>query len=189
MPFEGRKERFSTAYAGVTAIAATLALAVVPRAGGTTAVLGISAAVAANCAISTTALSFGRYEPLQSNAATALNASGTVGIACTKGTAPRITLDLGRNPSAGKRYMALVGSGSATQNGTLYYEIYQPPDPAPGTACSFPGASLWAAGDGFAPGPATGHGARTYSVCGTIPPGQFAVMGAYADTVVATVNF
>ena len=111
MAFDRRKRDLSARYAGVTAIAAVLALAVPPRAAGTTAVLGISASVTANCTISTTALSFGRYESLEANAATALNAAGTVSIACTKGAAPRITLDLGRNPNAGKRYMALVGSG------------------------------------------------------------------------------
>jgi len=189
MPFDRRKRNSSPGYAGLTAIAAALALAVPPRAAGTTAVLGISASVSANCTISTTALSFGRYESLQANATTALNAAGTVSIACTKGAAPKITMDLGQNPNAGKRYMALVASASAT--GTLYYELYQPPDPAPGTGCSFPGTTFWgaSAGQTFAPSPATGRGARTFHVCGTIPPGQFVAMGTYADTVVATVNF
>ncbi len=170
-------------------MAAALAICIAPRAAGTTAVLGISASVTANCTISTTALSFGRYESLQANTTTALNAAGTVSIACTKGTAPKITMDLGQNPNAGKRYMALVASASGA--GTLYYELYQPPDPTPGTGCSFPGTTVWGASAEqiFAPSPATGRGARTYSVCGTIPPGQFAVMGTYADTVVATVNF
>ena len=189
MPFYRRKGNSSARFAGVTAIAAALALAVPPRAAGTTAVLGLSASVSANCTVSTTALSFGRYESLQANATTALNAEGTVSIACTKGTAPKITMDLGRNPNAGKRYMALVGSGPS--GSALNYEIYQPPAPTPGTGCSFPGTTFWgaSAGQTFAPGPATGRGARTFNVCGTIPPGQFVVMGTYADTVVATVNF
>jgi spore coat protein U-like protein len=189
MPFDRRKRNSSARYAGLTAIAAALALALPPRATGTTAVLGISASVTANCTISTTALSFGRYESLQANATTALNAAGTVSIACTKGAAPKITMDLGQNPNAGKRYMALVASASAAS--TLYYELYQPPDPTPGTGCSFPGTTVWgaSAGQTFAPSPATGRGARTFHVCGTIPPGQFVTMGTYADTVVATVNF
>jgi spore coat protein U-like protein len=173
----------------VSAIAAALALSIPPRAAGTTAVLGISASVTANCTISTTALSFGRYESLQANANVALNAEGTVSIACTKGTAPKITMDLGQNPNAGKRYMALVASASGT--GTLYYELYQPPSPSPGAGCSFPGTTLWgsSAGEAFMPSPATSRSARTYNVCGTIPPGQFTLIGTYADTVVATVNF
>ncbi len=189
MPFDRRRGKSSAAYASVTAIVAALALAIPPQAAGTTAVLGISASVTANCTISTTALSFGRYESLEANATTPLNAAGTVSIACTKGMAPKITMDLGQNPNAGKRYMALVASAATA--GTLYYELYQPPSPTPGTGCSFPGTTAWGASAGqiFAPSPATSRVARTYNVCGTIPPGQFAVMGTYADTIVATVNF
>lgn len=189
MSLDRRKRRSSGTYVG--AIAAALALFVPPRADGTTAVLGVSASVIANCAISTTALSFGRYESLQANATAALNATGAVSIACTKGSTPKITMDLGQNPNAGKRYMALIASGSGATASSLHYELYQPPAPAPGTGCSFPGTTPWgaSAGQTFAPSPATGRGARTYMVCGTIPPGQFAMMGSYADTVVATVNF
>jgi len=190
MPCTRRNRRSSALYAGVTAIAAALALAVPPRAAGTTAVLGISASVAANCTISASALSFGSYEALLANATAALNATGTVRIACTKGSAPNITMDLGQNPNGGKRYMTLVG-GSTGVASALQYEIYQPPDPTPGTGCSFPGTKLWgsSATQAFVPGTPTGRTARSYSVCGTIPPGQFAVLGTYADTVVATVNF
>jgi spore coat protein U-like protein len=154
-------------------------------------VLGISASVAANCAISTSPLSFGSYEALLSNATAALNAAGTLSIACTRGSAPKITMDLGQNPSAGKRYMALVAPGGGGLAGTLNYEIYQPPDATPGTGCSFPGSRLWGstAAQTFVPAAPTGRAARLYRVCGTIPPGQITVQGSYADTLVATVNF
>ena len=166
-------------------------LSAVQEAMGTTAVLGVSASVAANCAISATALSFGQYESLLANATSPLNASGSVSVACTKGTAPRIGMDLGQNSSAGKRYMTLVASPATGGSGTLYYELYQPPNATAGMACIFPGTTLWgsSAADTFVPGAALSRAARTYSVCGTIPPGQFVAMGAYADTVVATVNF
>lgn len=191
MPFNRRKRRSSALGAGVTAIAAALALAVPPRAAGTTAVLGISASVAANCTITTSALSFGSYEALLANATAALNATGTMRIACTKGSAPKITMDLGQNPNAGKRYMTLVGTGSTGAASALYYEIYQPPDPTPGSGCSFPGSKIWgsSAAQTFVPAAPTGRSARSYSVCGTIPPGQLTALGTYADTVVATVNF
>ena len=189
MAFDRRERLYRGGYA--TALAAALVLCVAPRATGTTAVLGISASVAANCLVSATALSFGLYESLQANATSPLNATGSVSIACTKGTAPRISMDLGQNPNAGKRYMALVAGIPASSAGTLYYEIYQPPSPTPGTGCSFPGTTLWGSSTGeiFTPSPASSRAARIYSVCGTIPPGQFATMGTYADTVVATVNF
>jgi spore coat protein U-like protein len=167
-----------------------LLLAVPPRAGGTTAVLAVTATVDANCTISTGAVSFGRYESLQVNAKAPLYAAGTVSIACTKGSAPKITMDLGRNPNGGKRYMALA-AGSVGAADTLNYELYQPPNAAPGTACRFPGTAVWGSSgtQAFAPGPPLNRTARTYMVCGTIPAGQGVSMGSYADTVVATVNF
>ena len=176
---------------GLTAIAAALLVAAAPRAIAATSVLGVSASVDANCTISATALSFGRYESLQANATAPLNAAGSVSIACTRGTAPRISMDLGRNASAGKRYLALAAAPGSDIPTTLNYEIYQPPSATPGVACSFPGTTVWgtAPGETFAPALPPSRVARTYSVCGTIPPGQLAMMGAYADTVVATVNF
>jgi spore coat protein U-like protein len=191
MPFDRRKQRPRTGYAGMAAAALTLALAVPPGAGGTTAVLSVSATVAPNCTISASAVSFGRYESLLANATTPLNATGTVSIACTKGSAPKITMDLGRNPNGGRRYMALAAAGASGPADTLYYELYQPPSSAPGTACSFPGTAAWgpSGAQTFTPSPPTNRDPRTYSVCGTIPAGQGVGMGSYADTVVATVNF
>lgn len=191
MPFDRRKQRPRAGYAGLAAAALTLALAVPPRAGGTTAVLTVSATVNANCTISTSAVSFGRYESLLANATIPLNAAGAVSIACTKGSAPKIAMDLGRNPNGGRRHMALGAGGASGAAETLYYELYQPPSSAPGTACSFPGTMAWgpSGAQTFAPGPPAKRGSRTYSVCGTIPAGQGVAMGSYADTVVATVNF
>ena len=167
MPFDRRKQRSRTGYAGMAAAALTLALAIPPHAGSTTAVLTVSAIVNPNCTISTSAVS----------------------IACTKGSAPKITMDLGLNPNGGRRYMALAGASGPAD--TLYYELYQPPSSAPGTACSFPGTAAWgpSGAQTFTPGAPNGRGSRSYSVCGTIPPGQGVSMGSYADTVVATVNF
>lgn len=166
-------------------------LSAMPQAMGTTAVLGVSASVAANCAISATALSFGQYESVLANATAPLNASGSVRIACTKGTAPRISMDLGQNSSAGKRYMALVPTATPAAANALYYELYQPPSATAGVGCSFPGTTLWgsAPGETFVPSIPLSRIARIYSVCGTIPAGQFVAIGTYADTVVATVNF
>jgi spore coat protein U-like protein len=191
MPFDRRKQRSRGACAGLAVAALALAVAVPPRAGGTTAVLAITATVNPNCTISTSAVSFGRYESLLANARTALNAAGTVGIACTRGSAPKITMDLGRNPNGGRRYMALAAGGGGGTADTLYYELYQPPNATPGAACSFPGTTAWgsSAAQAFAPSPPTNRASRTYSVCGTIPAGQGVTMGTYADTVVATVNF
>lgn len=191
MVFESRERRPAAACACLTAIAAALLVAVAPGAIATTAVLGVSASVDANCTITATALSFGRYESLQTNATVPLNAAGSLSIACTKGTAPRISMDLGQNGNAGKRYMALAAAAASGISTTLNYEIYQPPSATPGVACSFPGTTIWgsAPGEIFVPAPPTSRAARTYNLCGSIPSGQLTMIGAYADTVVATVNF
>jgi spore coat protein U-like protein len=191
MPSDRSNQRPRAGYAGLAAAALTLALIVPPHAGGTTAVLTVSATVNANCTMSASPVSFGRYESLLANATAPLNAVGAVSIACTKGSAPKISMDLGRNPNGGRRYMALAAGGASGPADALYYELYQPPSSAPGTACSFPGTMAWgpSGAQTFAPGPPAGRGSRTYSVCGTIPAGQGVSMGSYADTVVATVNF
>jgi spore coat protein U-like protein len=208
-----RNRRFRLSRAGVTGVTLALLVVAPPLAVGTTsglnvsavlgvaprtattaglntAVLSVSATINANCTISTNGLSFGRYESLRANATAPLNAAGSVRIACTKGSAPRITLDLGQNPSGARRQMALAAAG-APGTDRLYYELYQPPNAAPGTGCSFPGSVAWgpAPGQAFVPSPPANRAARSYSVCGTIPPGQGVSMGSYADTVVATVNF
>jgi spore coat protein U-like protein len=191
MTFNRRRQRGPPVYAGLAAAATALLLAIPPRAGGTTAVLAVTATVNPNCTISASAVSFGRYESLQANATTPLNATGAVSIACTKGSAPRITMDLGRNPNGGRRYMALATGGGGGAVDALNYELYQPASAMPGAACSFPGAVVWgpSAAQTFVPNPSLNRASRTYSVCGTIPAGQGVTMGSYADTVVATVNF
>jgi len=191
MPLARRGLTCRDACAGAAAVLAALIAFSAPRATATTAVLGVSASVAANCAISATALSFGQYESVLANASSPLNASGSVSIACTRGAAPRISMDLGQNSTAGKRYMALVAAPAPGGSGTLYYELYQPPSATEGAGCIFPGTTLWgsSAADSFMPSAALSRAARIYSVCGTIPPGQLVAMGTYADTVVATVNF
>jgi spore coat protein U-like protein len=211
--FDRRNPRFRVSRAGMTGVALALLVVAPPLAVGTTSglnvpgllgvppgsgttgrlnttILSVSATINANCTISTNALSFGQYEALRANATAPLNAAGSVSIACTKGSAPRITLDLGQNPSGPRRQMALAAAGSPGTD-RLYYEIYQPPNTAPGTGCSFPGSVAWgpAPAQAFVPSPPANRAARSYSVCGTIPPGQGVSMGSYADTVVATVNF
>ena len=150
--------------------------------------LAVTAVVVSNCVIGTGALDFGLYDPLLANAASPRNATTNVTIACTKGSSPSITMDLGRHASAGMRYMQITTAGFGD---SLRYELYQPPSPGPGSACTFPGAKLWGLSptQTFTPAQPTSRAARSFNVCGTIPAGQSVSVGAYADTVVATVNF
>src|SRR5687767_12917395 len=83
----------------------------VQAAGSATADLTISASVINNCVISTTTLAFGPYDPVDANAATDLDGSGVVTVACTKGAAPTIGLGLGNNASGSVRRLS-DGSGN-----------------------------------------------------------------------------
>ena len=156
-------------------------------AGSQPANLTVSASVAANCTISTSAVAFGPYDPVVANASSDLNGNGSVSIACTKGSAPNITLDLGAHASGSQRNMKITGGGTDL----LAYELYQPPNTTPNTACTFPGSQVWGtAGSAiFTPTAPGSKASRTYNVCGTVAQGQDVGVGSYQDTVVATVNF
>ena len=145
--------------------------------------LGVTANVAANCTITSAPVAFGAYDPVVANAAVALIGGGTVTIACTKGSIPTISLGLGLNPSGSIRQMA---SGAER----LAYELYQPPTNVAGAACGALSQIWGTVGSAIlttvvAPGKA----ARLYNVCGSVGAGQDVAVGAYADTVVATVTF
>jgi len=148
----------------------------------------VSASVTQNCAISTTsALAFTTYDPVGVNATTALNATGQISVACSKGAVGlTIGMDNGTHFAGTQRQMQ-----GATAVSLLLYSIFQPPNNTPGTACTFPGTTAWTAiGTGLltltsAPTKAT----RVYNVCGTIPGGQDVAADTYSDTVGATINF
>ena len=145
--------------------------------------LAVGASIAANCTIATAPVAFGAYDPVFVNAVTAKTGTGSITIACTAGSAPKISLGLGNNSVAGVRKMA---NGAERLN----YELYQPPDTNPGTAC---GAltTVWGTvgANIFTPTSPASKAARTYNVCGSIAAGQDVGIGAYSDTVVATVTF
>lgn len=142
--------------------------------------------VNANCTVSTTPVAFGAYDPIGVNQASNLNVSGSVTITCVKGTAPTVGLGLGANASGSIRRMK-----DATSGDFLTYELYKPPNTTPGTACSYPGTTVWgtAGANLFSATSAPNKNARSYNVCGTVPAGQDPSVGTYTDTVVATVSF
>jgi spore coat protein U-like protein len=170
---------------------ASLACAVLASAqaiaGTGTSTLTATTTVNANCTVSTIPVAFGSYNPIGTNKTNDLNATGAITITCVKGTAPTIALGLGNNSSAGMRRMF-----DASAADFLTYELYQPPNNIAGTACSFPGTTVWGTSGAsvFTPTSATTKAARTYNVCGTVPKAQNPSIGSsYSDTVVATVNF
>jgi spore coat protein U-like protein len=179
------KRASTLALASLFGIGAAVLASHPAHAGSTPANLAVSASVAANCTISTGAVAFGPYDPVVTNASTALPGTGSVSIACTKGSAPAITLALGLNAVGAQRNMKIVGGGTDV----LGYQLFQPPDNTPGTAC--PGTTVWdtSVGGTFTPTAPASKASRTYNVCGTVAAGQDVSVGTYNDTVVATVNF
>ena len=158
-------------------------LIALPAYGATsTANLGVGGSVAANCTISTVAVAFGAYDPIVTNATTALGGNGSITITCTKASVPALALDLGTNASGVVRRMA-----SGTER--LPYELYQPLTNVAGAACA--SGTVWgtAGANILTTVAAPSKAARTYNVCGSIPGGADVAVGAYADTVIATVTF
>ena len=148
----------------------------------------VSASVSQNCSISTTsALAFAAYDPVGTNATAALNTTGQISVACSKGaTGLTIGMDNGTHVAGAQRQML-----GGTAAGMLQYNIFQPPTNAPNTACTFPGVTAWTAvGTGMLTlSSAPTKVARVYSVCGTIPGGQDVAADTYTDTVGAAINF
>ncbi len=169
----------------VTALLGTSGIA---QAASSNANVPVSAHVTQNCTISTSsAIAFSAYDPVVANATVALNTTGQVSIACTKGsTGVTIGMDNGGHVSGAQRQM--LGGTSA---GMLQYDLFQPPSNTPGTACTFPGITAWnTTGSGLLTlATATSKAVQLYNVCGTIPAGQDVPADTYADIVSVAINF
>lgn len=175
------------------AIAGTFAgFAGTAAAGSSTSNLSVTASVSTNCAITTTAVAFGAYDPVGANATADKTGTGTVVVTCTKNsTGVTVGLGLGTNVSGSTRRML-----GGTNGDFLTYELYQPTATTPAAACAY--TTVWgtAGANLFTPTGIAGWGAgapKSFNVCGNIPQAQnVSGTGAgesYTDTVVATVNF
>jgi spore coat protein U-like protein len=162
------------------AAGAVLAMSLPAFAATATQSLTVSASVANNCTISTTAVNFGTYDPLSG---TDTDNTGSVTITCTKGTSATIALDTGAHASGSTRRMD-DGSGNV-----LTYELYHPANLNPGAGAAY--ATVWGTSGAnlFSPAAAPSKAARTFTVSGRITAGQDVAAGNYTDTVQATVNF
>lgn len=144
----------------------------------TTANLSVTATVAANCTVTTSALAFGAYDPVNTNLSTALLGTGTISVRCTNGSAATLELDQGLNAAAGSTASAPLRRLKSGSN-HLSYSLFSD---APRTV-------VWATG-----GPQsvshTGTGNVTaLTVYGSVAAGQQVPAGSYSDTVVVTVTF
>lgn len=167
---------------------ALLAVSGIANAASASTFIPVSASVSQVCSISTTsALAFTNYDPIGANATAALNATGQISVACSKGASGlTIGMDNGTHVAGTQRQM--IGT---TATNLLSYNLFQPLTNAPNTPCTFPGTTAWTAtGAGqMAITNASSKVARAYNVCGTVPGGQDVAADTYSDTVGATINF
>src|SRR3982751_706462 len=91
------------------------------RSGSSTSTLNVSMGVSNNCTISTSAVAFGAYDPVVTNASTALDGTGSVTVTCTKNASATVGLGLGSNASGTQRRMS-DGAGTPSY---ANYELYQ----------------------------------------------------------------
>jgi spore coat protein U-like protein len=151
----------------------SLAAAIPVGAGSASTTMLVSAIVISVCTISATPMSFGNYNPLS---ASPNDATATVTITCSQGTAATIGLDNGLNASGSTRRMTLAGS-------FLTYEVYK--DSGRTAIWGNSGSDLLDAGTAPSVLP------RNFTAYGRITSGQSApaAVSVSVAPVTATVNF
>lgn len=161
------------------AVALALGFASSVDAATATSNLSVTASVAANCTISTTAVAFGAYDPVSANASAPLNGTGSVSVTCTNGASTTVTLGQGSNADTGSTAAAPVRRMRDGGTNFLSYALYSDTGRT----------TTW--GDTLGTGLAhTGTGTLTaLTVYGQIPAGQNVPATNYSDTVVATITF
>jgi spore coat protein U-like protein len=164
-----------------TAVAAALAIGAVSSTEATTATsnLSVTASVTANCTISTAPVAFGAYDPVVTNASTALNGTGTVSVTCTNGASTTVTLGQGTFAGTGSTDAAparrLNDGGADYLTYTLYSDT--------GRSVVWGNTALTGLAN-------TGTGVvQALTVYGAVAAGQNVPAGSYSDTVVATITF
>jgi spore coat protein U-like protein len=130
-----------------------------------TANIAVTASVAANCRMTVTAVAFGAYDPLVTNLAADLHSdTGSVSVSCTKRSNYTVSFD------------KAAGSMAGVPSGSLTYTLSGIADHS---------APLGI----FATNNVPNRTPIVHSIYGLVPANQEADVGAYSDTVVATLNF
>ena len=138
-----------------------------------TASMTVTATVIKNCTITTSPVNFGAYDPVAANATPPLDGTGTVTVACTKGAVAKVGLNAGSNAQGTTRRMS-VGDGVPhlrNLHGCGAHRLGQHRQ------------------HGLDIPAAPNKNPRNFTAYGRVASAQDATVGAYTDTVVATVNF
>jgi spore coat protein U-like protein len=143
--------------------------------------LAISADVQETCDITTTAVAFGEYDPVVTNASTDLdNTGGKITLVCTAGTTATVILDDGLHENTGSTADAPLRRLSDGTN-FINYQLYS----------DSLGGTVW--GGTVATGKVIGtHDGSTpedMTVYARIPAGQNVPVGSYSDTVQVTASY
>src|SRR5262249_42414942 len=135
--------------------------------------LSVSATVIASCSVMANALAFGNYDPVS---ATPLDASTTVSVICTNGTAWEVSMNAGGGTGATVAARKMTDAGSNLLTYSLYRDSGR--------------ANVWGVTSGANTVTGAGTGAaQSLNVYGRIPANQASPTGAYTDTVVVTVTY
>lgn len=134
--------------------------------------MAVTATVQSTCTVVASPLAFGTYNPIS---ASNLDATTTLNVTCTQGTAYNVGLSAGGGTGATTTVRKLTSSGH-----TLNYALYQDT-----TRSTNWGNTI---GTDTVTGTA-GTVATAYTVYGRIPGSQNTTAGAYTDSVTVTVTY
>ena len=134
----------------------------------------VTATIIASCTISAGDLAFGNYDPL---AGADLDATSTIAVTCSNAAPYNLLLSSGLSGNVAARTMDDDATGTQTLNYTLFREAGR--------------TTNWGETIGTDTVTGTGSGAnQNITVFGRIPNGQTTPpVGAYTDTITATVDF
>ena len=139
----------------------------------------VTATSISSCLVVGGPLVFGNYD---GGAATDATGAATVSLTCAGTSTANIALDNGINFNGGTRRMAFGTN-------MLSYGLFQPTANTPGAACGALTLPFGSGGTSLSVLGLTVISAQLFNVCGSIPRGQNAPIGAYTDLVNVTVNF
>ena len=137
----------------------------------------VSATVVRTCSVRAQALAFGRYTP----AAGAVNATSTLSVGCTRGTAFEVSISAGKGPGATVASRAMVNA-----SGALAYNLYSS---AAHTSIVGDGTHGTVRLTGAGTGVASPRRLTVYGVLPDSAANKVARPGAYSDTLTVSVFY